>query len=171
MLLDFFGLTLVLSGVTLACYLLVGQILEVNGESMYPTLNNKEHILAEKVSRKFGLFKRGDVIVFNSPQNENILLVKRIIGLPAESVKISEGLVYIDGKVLNEPYLQTTVKTNLSKEESDYEIKLDSDSYFVMGDNRNVSIDSREWGELHENEIMGKALFVYKPITKFRFIK
>lgn len=153
------------------CYLLLGQILEITGDSMYPTLLNKEHILAEKVSYKFADVQRGEIIVFHSPEQNGYLIIKRVIGLPGETVTIKYGLVYINGKVLEEQYLppgtQTEEGTQI-KEGEDF--KVPNNTYFVLGDNRNRSIDSRFWGIVNKNLIVGRALFVYKPITKFRLL-
>ena len=161
---NFISNVIILTGVTLACYLLVGQIVQINGESMNPTIKNNEWILAEKISPKFGEFKRGEIVVFKSPENNNRLLIKRIIGLPNETMEIKYGLVYIDGKLLNEPYLIT----DAVKENSEY--KIGENEYVMLGDNRENSIDSREYGVVKKEGLLGRALFVYKPIQNFRLL-
>src|SRR4030066_2024699 len=146
---DLIELTLIGVLVFVLIYLFTGQLLEITGDSMEPNYHNKEQILAEKVSTKLQPPRRGEVIVFISPQDSNKLLIKRVIGLPGEKVKISNGNVYINGKKLNETYLASEAKTAGGKaiiEDTEYAIE--PNSYVVMGDNRGFSNDSRNWGSL-----------------------
>lgn len=146
----------------------------VEGESMWPTLNNGDYIIAEKLSYKLKEPQRGDIIVFHPPQTQfsdsNKIYIKRIIGLPFETVEIKNGKVYIynskhpEGIELKEPYLPKDFFT-LGWQKR----QLGKDEYFVLGDNRgpNKSSDSREWGPVLKNKIIGKAIIRLLPIEKF----
>ncbi len=153
-------------------YFFVGQLFEVTGGSMLPNFHDKEQIIAEKLSVNLMNIERGDVIIFKNPHENNRLLIKRIIGLPEEKIQILEGLVYINGEKLNEDYLTpgTTTKGKRILEEGP-EYKIPKDSYVVMGDNRNESNDSREWGYIKTENIVGRTVLVYYPLKNFRFIK
>ena len=139
----------------------------VEGTSMLPQLHDGERLLVNKlVYYKFkniswGHLERGDIVVFWYPSDPDKSYVKRIIGLPGETVEVRNGKVFIDGKELNEPYLDTIHNQNLR----DNVVKVvDQHYYFVMGDNRDNSSDSRVWGLVPEKYIYGKAFFRYwKP--------
>jgi signal peptidase I len=139
----------------------------VEGTSMVPQLNDGERLLVNKlVYYKFknitwGHIDRGDIVVFWYPGNPDKSYVKRVIGLPGETVEVRTGKVYINGIELKEPYLDTIHNQNLR----DNLIKaVDQHYYFVMGDNRDNSSDSRVWGLVPEKYIYGKAFFRYwKP--------
>jgi len=134
---------------------------------MLPQLHDGERLLVNKlVYYKFkniswGHLERGDIVVFWYPSDPDKSYVKRIIGLPGETVEVRSGKVFIDGKELNEPYLDTIHNQNLR----DNVVKVvDQHYYFVMGDNRDNSSDSRVWGLVPEKYIYGKAFFRYwKP--------
>ena len=131
-------------------YLFLGQLCEVSGNSMLPNFNNKEQLISESLSVKLKDLKRGDVIVFESPLENNKLLIKRVIGLPEENFKIVDGKVYINGNLLNEEsYLQSNEYTFVEKYfENNIEYQIPNDSYVVLGDNRDESTDSRVGGTL-----------------------
>lgn len=138
---------------------------------MYPNFHDKEQIVAEKISVKKSSIKRGDVVIFKHPF-EDKLLIKRVIGLPGETFEIKDGFIYINGEKLNEPYLSDKVKTKghkLLEEGPQYKIR--DDSYVVLGDNREESTDSREWGYVDEELLKAKGVFVYYPLSNIRFIK
>lgn len=172
--------TVILTGVSLACYLLLAQVVEISGDSMSPTVKNSEWVLAEKISPKFidssatspyKGFRRGEIVVYRSPEKEVRLLIKRIVGLPNETIKIRYGLIYIDGKLLNEKYIPEDIVTSegaVIKENEEY--KIGEDEYVMLGDNRENSIDSREYGAVKKQSVLGRALFVYKPIQNFRLL-
>ena len=144
----------------------------VDGESMMPTYQNREYLLAEKISYLIGEPKRGDVVVFNYPKNPRINYIKRIIGLPNETVKIENSVVTIvnaqnpKGFVLTEEYLPPNYKTLTSASDGTFEKKLANDEYFVMGDNREHSSDSREWGVLPKNLIVGRSWVTLLPLDR-----
>jgi signal peptidase I len=144
----------------------------VDGESMMPTYQNREYLLAEKITYLLGDPTRGEVIVFNYPKNPRINYIKRIIGLPNETVKIEDNVVTIvndrnpDGFVLTEDYLPPNYKTLTSASDGTFEKKLGNDEYFVMGDNREHSSDSREWGALPKNLIVGRSWVTLLPLDR-----
>lgn len=144
----------------------------VDGESMMPNFVNNEYILAEKISYLTGQPKRGDVVIFRYPGNPSISYIKRIIGLPGEKVKIEENKVTIvnadhpDGVVLAEDYLPNYTLT-LPMDSKEMETTLGNEEYFVMGDNRQHSSDSREWGKLPKQNIIGRAWLTILPFDKF----
>lgn len=128
----------------------------VQGATMEPNFKDSDCMLINEFNR---YYKRGDVVVFKYPKDESQFFIKRIIGLPGEKVEISQGIVNINGKVLDEnSYLGNSIKTNGA-----VNLTLGSDEYFVMGDNRGFSSDSRAWGALKKNLIVGKHLItLYK---------
>lgn len=142
---------------------------EVEGLSMEPTLYTEQRVLVIKASYWFGDPQRGDVIIFHSPQDPSRTLIKRVIALPGEEVEIKDGQVYItdindDTFSLDEPYI---------KEEPNYTYGprvVPEDEYFVLGDNRNHSTDSRSWGMLPRENIIGKAWLCYWPPSDWHFI-
>jgi signal peptidase I len=174
-LLDFFEVLVISSLVFAIVYVFIGQLMEVSGNSMYPTYLDKERIIAEKVSLKYKEIKRGEVVIFQHPTiKERHLLIKRVIALPGETFRISNGFVYINGVKLNEPYLQKDKPTNeiangVILENVDY--TLDSDSYILLGDNRTQSTDSRYFGGIHKENIIGRAFFVYYPLNRIRLLE
>src|SRR5690606_14812226 len=139
----------------------------VEGTSMVPQLHDGERLLVNKLvyykfeSVSWGHLERGDIVVFWFPNDPDKSYVKRIIGLPGETVEIRNGKVFINGSLLNEPYLDKTH----NREIRDHLIRtVDRHYYFVMGDNRDDSSDSRIWGLVPEKYIYGKAFFRYwKP--------
>ncbi len=141
----------------------------VSGSSMVPNFHNKEYLVVDKLSYKFSDPKRGDVIVFHYPKDTSQYFIKRIIGLPGEKVKVDNGKVIIynsenpDGKTLNEPYLPNQDVT-FGK---DGVVALGDNEYFVLGDNRLASSDSRVWGILPKHDFVGKAWLRALPINSF----
>lgn len=143
----------------LVVYIFLVQPHRVKGESMLPNFKDGELLLVEKVSYRVYPPSRGDVIVFKAPGAREVDFIKRIIGLPHETIKIDNGSVYINNKKLAEPYeLQQTLGNT--------EVKLGDNEFFVLGDNRGGSTDSRVFGPIKKSTIEGKAWFVYWPIFK-----
>jgi len=132
--------------------------------SMEPTIMVNDRIIAGRLNYMFSEPKRGDIVVFKYPDDESVLFVKRIIGLPGDTVSISKGSVYINDQKLDEPYLTTTIVGNFGP------YTVPEGSYFMMGDNRNNSKDSRYWNNtfVKKDKILGKALFKYYPIQDFK---
>lgn len=153
----------------LVVYLFLFQPNQVKGHSMDPTFHDGEYILTDKISFRMGLPKRGDVVVFKSPKNADIDYIKRIIGLPAERVKISGGRVFVNGSILSESeYLDPSIYTGPeSFLAENREIVVPQGQYFVMGDNRPHSSDSRDFGTVAPSEFIGKVFFRYWPMDHF----
>ena len=124
--------------------------------SMLPTFQPGQYVVVDKLSYLLGKPQRGDVIVFQYPLAPDKDYIKRVIGLPGETVSIGGGVVSVNGQPLNEPYI--AAPPNLGGTWA-----LSPDQYFVMGDNRNNSSDSRSWGPLERKYLIGKAVLVYWP--------
>lgn len=131
-----------------------------DGYSMTPALANGNYILADRQTYQQHLPQRGDIIIFISPTNKGQDLVKRVIGLPSETVKIAQGQVFIDGVPLKEPYISNQALYR-------GEWKVPDGQYFVLGDNRNDSRDSHQWGFLPRENILAKAVWIYWPLAQF----
>lgn len=132
--------------------------------SMEPTLKVGDRIIVNKLLYRFSSPKRGDIMVFKYPVNPDRDFIKRVIGLPGETIEIKDSKVYIDGKILEQPFLPP----NLKYDRNFAPIKIGEHQYFMMGDNRNNSEDSRFWGTLPEKNIVGKAMFVYWPSNRIK---
>lgn len=148
-----------------------GQRINNNGDSMNPVLKSGDVILVNRIVYDASAPKRGDIVVFKPNGNENTYFyIKRIIGLPGETIEIKEGHVYINGEELTESYEATVIKEAGVATEA---VKLGGDEYFVLGDNRESSEDSRmaDIGNVKKGEIEGKAWFVISPGKHFGFIK
>ncbi len=145
----------------------LGQLLVITGDSMAPTLEDREQIIGEKASINFKDIDRGEIIIFDHPEEEG-LIIKRVIALPGETIKIEGGSVHIDGTPLHEPYLKIDRTSGGPKLKESVEHIVPNNSYVVMGDNRDNSLDSRYWGFLPMENIRARALLVYYPIENFR---
>lgn len=156
----------------------IGQRTVVEGNSMWPTLNDGESLIVDKLTYHFQAPKRFDIIVFPYQENNGreVYYIKRIIGLPGESIQISDNQILIDGKVLEEEYGYGQYTEGGYAEKPLY---LGADEYFVIGDNRSISKDSRylndlgqpEVGCIHRDEILGRAVFRIWPLSEFGKIK
>lgn len=130
--------------------------------SMAPTLLVGDRVIVNKLEYKFRDISRGDIIALNSPV-ENKFLVKRVIGMPGEELLLNnDGSIYINGDILNESYIPEDSGFSYGNES----YKLGADEYFVMGDNRNNSSDSRVFGAINISRIFGKVFFIYGPISR-----
>lgn len=153
-------------------YLFLFQPHKVDGRSMVPSLQDREYLLTDKISYRRHTPERGDVIVFHAPPPYNSDFIKRVVGLPGETVMVQGGFVYIDGHRLNEEYLPGSYITSekaFLRESVPY--KIPAGYYIVFGDNRDFSSDSREWGPIAEKAVVGKATLRYWPPSQFGFIK
>lgn len=140
---------------------------------MFPTFLDHEHVFTNIIGMRFEEIKRGDVIVFKSPPEPEKDYIKRVIALPGEKIRIENNIVYINGKPLDESkYISSSIPTleGLFLHEGE-EKQVPFDSYFVMGDNRLESSDSRNWGYVKKDLIVGKSLYVYLPFDKMRLVK
>lgn len=142
-------------------YLFIVQPFRMTGSSMTPTLLHGNYFLTEKISFKSSALRRGDIVVVKDPRSTDRDLVKRIVALPNERVRISEGKVYIDGQALDEPYLQEINTEASAFLKEDQEFLIPADRYVVLGDNRSQSIDSREFGPIYKTDIVAKYWFKY----------
>jgi len=135
----------------------------VNGSSMYPTLEDGEYMLLNKISYRFNEIKRGEIIVF---EYDNERLIKRVIGLPGEKIAVIDGNLYINDQVYEEDYLEENT-VDFTLEELGLDSTIPKGYYFVMGDNRDESKDSRLIGYITEDSIIGKTSFSLYPFSKF----
>lgn len=134
----------------------------VDGFSMLPTLEDGNFVLVNRLAYRFGEPQRGDIIVFHfEPTRQD--LIKRVIGLPGDEVRVENGLVYVNGFALNETYIAAVPSYSGVW-------LVPSDNYFVLGDNRNDSSDSHSWGMLPADKIIGKAVVVYWPFARWAFL-
>ncbi len=132
----------------------------VDGSSMEPSFQHGEFVVVNRLAYKIGTYELGDVVVFHYPRDPEQEYIKRIIGLAGDQVQIADGQVSVNGEVLNEPYIAAPPRYT-----GNWDIP---DGYvFVLGDNRNNSSDSHNWGPLQIENVIGKAVFIYWPLTEF----
>lgn len=158
-------------------YLFLFQPHQVKGNSMYPTFNNGEFLLTNKISYRFNAPERGDVIVFKAPKSEPCAeieceYIKRLIGLPGDRIRISSGRIFINGQPLDESnyLLKTYTTTPGSYLLEDVEKIIPEGYYLPLGDNRSYSRDGREFGPVSRESIAGKAWLRYWPFSKIGFV-
>ena len=145
------------------------QPVKVEGTSMMPALTDQERIFINKFTYRFGSgnIERGDLVVFWFPLDRTKSYIKRVIALPGDTVQIDNGTVYVNGTKLDEPYVP-----NEYRDRQSYSLKtIEPDNYFVLGDHRSSSNDSRAWGTVERKYIYGKAVFVYWPLDKMGRLK
>lgn len=162
---------LIVLAVTYLVITFVGQRTQVKGSSMEPTLSDNDNLIVDKISYRFKDPQRFDIIVFPFQYEENTYYIKRIIGMPGETVFIDEeGTIYIDGEVLAESYGSEIM---LSAGRAGESVTLEEDEYFVLGDNRNNSSDSRDpsVGNIHRDKIIGKTWIRIWPLNKLGILK
>lgn len=165
---DFIQTLVVFGAIFALIYLFIAQPHKVSGNSMYPTFHDGDYILTDKLSYRLGAPKYGDVIVLQNPKDESQDFIKRITGLPGDTVMILNNSVYRNGTIIDESYLpEETVSGGKTYLPEGVSVKMAQDQYFVMGDNREHSSDSREWGLVTKEEIIGKTFFRYFPPQRF----
>ena len=162
-----------IAGVCIFVFLIlhfVGQRTVVNGNSMDTTLANGQNLVMDKLSYRFHDPKRYDIIVFPYQYEENTYFIKRIIGLPGETVQIVDGIIYIDGEALQESYGREVMKNSGLAADP---VTLGEDEYFVLGDNRNDSTDSRDpsVGKIPRDRIIGRAWVRIWPLSKIGILR
>lgn len=161
---------LIAFGIVLPFRAYVAEPYLVDGRSMYPTFNTGDYLIVKKFWSDEHVFHRNKVIVFKYPNDTTKSFIKRVIGLPSERILIKNGVVTIfnsenpEGLVLEETFIEKTSPTN-------YEITLSGDEYFVMGDNRLESFDSRSWGPLKKSYILGEPFVQLWPLDKIHLLK
>ena len=144
---------------------------------MVPNFHDREYLIVDEISYRFREPQRGEVIVFRYPQNPQEFFIKRVIGLPGESVKFKNNGVYIynqsnpDGFKLNESYLPANIETLPNGYSAEEKIVVNSKQYFVLGDNRMFSKDSRSFGPIDKSFVVGKVLLRGLPLNKITLFK
>lgn len=168
------GLALLIVGLL---YAFVIKPYNVKGDSMDPTLKDGERVIVNKLGKTFGNLERGNVIVFHADENSDY--VKRIIGVPGDHIEYKHDVLYVNGKKTPEPYLEYNMKHKNYEEitgsfkssdlpNSGGQYKIPKDRYLVLGDNREVSKDSRAFGLIDKNQIVGKVSLRFWPFSEFK---
>ncbi len=163
---------LIAASVFLVVYIFFFRPFQVSGASMYPNFEDKEYVLTNLITLRFEDPKQGDVVVFKAPNEAEKDFIKRVIGIPGDTVFIRDGDIYVNNEKIDESlYLGPTVKTYggafLRENEA---VTVPQGAYFVVGDNRPYSSDSREWGFVKKDLLIGKSMVVYWPVNKVRWI-
>jgi signal peptidase I len=143
------------------------QPVRVEGTSMLPMLEDQDRLFINKIAYRVGEIHLGDVVVFQYPRDHTKSYIKRVIALPGDALRIDRGRVYVNGRRLQEPY----VPNRFSDDRSQPEMVLPAHEYFVMGDHRSISSDSRDFGPVDRNLIYGKAVFVYWPMEQVGVVR
>jgi len=159
-------------GIFFFVYLLIMRPHKIKGQSMSPNYPDAEYLLTEKVTYYLRNPERGDVVVFTPPVSTTDEFIKRVIGLPGEQVMVKDGHVFINDQLLKETYLSSTLQTNGGTFLADnQEFTVPTGEYFVMGDNRPNSSDSRYWGPITKSAISGRAWIIYWPLNLIGVVK
>jgi signal peptidase I len=143
------------------------QPVKVEGTSMMPSLEDQERIFVNKFVYRLEPIERGDIVVFRYPRDPSKSYIKRVIGMAGDQIRIDNGQVYVNGKALDETY----VPSEYTDERSYPNIVVPTHCYFVLGDHRSMSNDSRDFGAVNEGFIYGKAVFGYWPMEKLGRVK
>ena len=131
---------------------------------MNPNFYDGDYFFVDELAYASSLPQRGDVVLFKSPTSGDQSYVKRVIGLPGETIEVRNHKIYINGSVLNEPYSVTQMDYTLNSQ------KIPGHQYFVLGDNRNNSSDSHSWGPITGDSILGRVTFIYAPSSQQRIV-
>lgn len=175
--LDIIETVVIALSIFLIVYLFVMQPHQVNGQSMHSTFENGEYLLTDKISYKFNKPERGDVVVFKAPpaaqcpEGAGCDFIKRVIGIPGDTVEVRDNQVWVNGQVINEPYLDLGIQTKPGSYTANGLVTVPTNEYIVMGDNRPHSSDSRVWGPVPFQNIVGKVFFRYWPPTRVGTIR
>ncbi|MCZ2147009.1 MAG: signal peptidase I [Bryobacterales bacterium] len=155
--------------IAIVVILFLYQPVKVEGTSMMPSLVDQERIFINKFVYKFGIgdIQRGDMIVFHFPADPSKSYIKRVIGLPGDTIAVEDGVVYVNGKRLDETYVPDEYRDR----QSIPLLRVPAEHYYVLGDHRTSSNDSRAWGPVHRQYIYGKAVFVYWPLEKMGILR
>lgn len=171
--LDIVEIVVVALSIFLVVYLFFMQPHQVNGQSMESTLISGEYVLTDKVSYQIGEPRRGDVVVFHAPEAAGCAagtgcdFIKRVIGIPGDTLVVQDGYFVLNGQRLQEPYLPAGLETPAGAfTRGEREVTLGDSEYFVVGDNRQFSSDSRAWGPIDRSAIVGRAFMRYWPVSK-----
>jgi signal peptidase I len=170
--LDIMETVVIALSIFLVVYLFFMQPHQVNGQSMVPTFSSGEYVLTDKISYRLGNPKRGDIIVFHAPEEAQCPkgtgcdFIKRILGVPGDSIEVKKNRIYVNGNPLDEPYIPADYQTLAGKFTQGRVISMGPNEYFAVGDNRSHSSDSRAWGSITKDAIVGRAFFRYWPMDK-----
>ena len=168
-LLDIFETLVIALSIFLIVYLFLMQPHQVNGQSMIPNFESGDYVLTDKISYRLGEPQRGDVVVFHAPssahcpQGTGCDFIKRVVGLPGELVEIKNSQIFVNSEPLGEVYIPDEFQTEAGSFTENKSVSLGDNQYFVVGDNRPHSSDSRVWGPIDKSMIVGKAFFRYWP--------
>jgi signal peptidase I len=143
------------------------QPVRVEGTSMLPQLEDRDRLFINKMVYHFSLIERGDVVVFRYPRDQEKSYIKRVIALPGDRLRIDQGQVYVNGSLLHESYVPPEFRDNRSLAE----ITVPDHCYFMMGDHRSISSDSRDFGPVERSLVYGKAIFVYWPARNLGVVR
>jgi signal peptidase I len=148
----------------ISCFIIIFlyQPVKVEGTSMMPSLDDQERIFVNKFVYRLEPIQRADIVVFRYPRDPSKSFIKRVVGLAGDRIQIDAGRVFVNGKILDEDYVPRAYEDQRSYPE----VVVPSDSYFVLGDHRSLSNDSRDFGPVNQSYIYGKAVFGYWPMDK-----
>lgn len=161
----------------LIVYLFFMQPHQVNGRSMYPTFNSGDYLLTNKIVYRTGEPQRGDIVVFHAPEEASCPtgtgcdFIKRILAVPGDTIALHDNAYYVNGEALAESYIPSDFKTLPGKFIEGRTVTMGPNEYFVSGDNREYSSDSRVWGPIGKEDIVGKAFLRYWPTSEFGWIE
>lgn len=167
MVMDLIEVFVVSMSIFIVIYLFLMQPHQVKGNSMYPTFFDGEYLMTDKISFKTRLPENGEIVVFKSPIAENFDFIKRVIASPGDSIMVKGGRIWLNGAILDEPYLPpeyTTEPGQFLREGEEYTVL--AGEFMCIGDNRGHSSDSREWGPVPLQNFVGRGLFRYWPVNK-----
>lgn len=150
----------VCAGTLILAFLFLAQPLVVTGDSMEPEFYDKEQVVVEKISIKYKKPERGEIVIIKHPQDPRVFAIKKLVAVPGDTVKFSENSAYVNDVEIY----------NTGTKEVMQETLLTENQYFVMGTNQDVSIDSRKWGPIKENQIVGRVFLVYYPLKDIRLV-
>lgn len=176
--LDIVETVVVALSIFLVVYLFFMQPHQVNGQSMEPTFLSGEYVLTDKVSYQTGKPQRGDIVVFHAPEaagcpaGTGCDFIKRILAVPGDSIAVGDNEIIVNGQTLPEPYIPPENITQAGEfTRGGREVYLGDDEYFVVGDNRQFSSDSRVWGPISKSDIVGRAFLRYWPLDQVGLIR
>lgn len=156
--------TLILSVLLFVGINAISARIRVDGSSMEPSLHSGEFVIVNRLAYKLGEPEFGDVVVFHFPRDPNQEYIKRIIGLPGDNIRVDDGLVYVNEQAMDEPYIAAPPRYQGSW-------TIVEDQLFVLGDNRNNSSDSHNWGPVPMENVVGEAIFIYWPPTNWGVVR
>ncbi len=164
--------TAIVGAIVVVLHFFIAEPHKVSGSSMVPNFIDGDYIITDKVTKRFSSFDRGEVIILKNPRKPSDAFIKRVIGLPGEKIKVEKSHVYINGNLLPEPYLPTGTNTLGGAYLPEGEEKtIPANFYIVMGDNRTASSDSREWGPVDKDGIIGHPFLRYWPPDRAAMIR